>query len=182
MALSFFSISLLFFMLQMSCQKFISGGQTGVDRGFLDAALESGFSCGGWCPRGRIAEDGRIGDKYPLKELSEGGYEERTIKNVASSDGTLVLTGIEPQGGTLLTIETAERLGKPCLIIQSPEECQYPEITAKIAGWISKFRIRILNCAGPRESEWSQGRKIAYSLGRMLIHSIREEELTGERS
>ena len=166
----------------MSCQKFISGGQTGVDRGFLDAALESGFSCGGWCPPGRMAEDGRIGERYPLTELAGGGYEERTVKNVADSDGTLVLVGIKPLGGTLLTIRTAERLGKPCLIIQSSEEFQYRKVVAKITGWIRKYRIGILNCAGPRESEWSGGRKTAYKLGKLMIQAIRECELPGERS
>ncbi len=30
----------------------VSGGQTGVDRAALDGALELGFDCGGWCPRG----------------------------------------------------------------------------------------------------------------------------------
>jgi len=40
--------------------KIMSGGQTGVDRGALEAALELGIECGGWCPAGRLAEDGRI--------------------------------------------------------------------------------------------------------------------------
>src|SRR6476469_5517899 len=38
--------------------KVISGGQTGVDRGALDAALALQVECGGWCPEGRLAEDG----------------------------------------------------------------------------------------------------------------------------
>jgi hypothetical protein len=29
-----------------------SGGQTGVDRAALDAALELRVPCGGWCPKG----------------------------------------------------------------------------------------------------------------------------------
>ena len=40
--------------------KIVSGGQTGVDRGALDAALAAGFPCGGWCPADRRAEDGSI--------------------------------------------------------------------------------------------------------------------------
>ncbi len=182
MALSFFSISFHFFIIQMSCQKIISGGQTGVDRGFLDAALEKGFCCGGWCPPERMAEDGRIGERYHLTELATGGYEERTVKNIAGSDGTLVLTGIDPNGGTLLTIKTAEKLGKPYLVIHPPDECRYPEMAVMIAGWIRKYRIGVLNCAGPRESEWKEGHKAAFTLGRMMIGAFRGEELPRERS
>jgi hypothetical protein len=40
--------------------KIVSGGQTGADRAALDWALSRGIECGGWCPKGRKAEDGRI--------------------------------------------------------------------------------------------------------------------------
>ena len=58
----------------------ISGGQTGVDRGALDAALSLGTPCGGWCPEGRLAEDGVIPDIYPLQVLEGSGYRKRTKK------------------------------------------------------------------------------------------------------
>jgi len=44
----------------MALTKIVSRGQTGIDRGALDAALAAGFSCGGWCPADRRAEDGPI--------------------------------------------------------------------------------------------------------------------------
>ena len=69
----------------------ISGGQAGVDRGALDAALELGAQCGGWCPDGRKAEDGRIPDCYPLEERKGAGCPERTRRNVEDSDGTLII-------------------------------------------------------------------------------------------
>ena len=47
--------------------KIISGGQTGVDRVALDVSLELGIPCGGWCPKGRKAEDGPIPERYPLE-------------------------------------------------------------------------------------------------------------------
>ena len=62
--------------------KIISGAQTGVDRAALDAALRNNVPCGGWCPNGREAEDGAIPERYPVHELAEGGYDERTLKNV----------------------------------------------------------------------------------------------------
>ncbi|MBT8492676.1 MAG: putative molybdenum carrier protein [Deltaproteobacteria bacterium] len=69
-------------------ERIISGGQTGVDRGALDAALDSGFACGGVCPRGRRAEDGRIDDRYPLEEHHSPRYPQRTEANVVAADAT----------------------------------------------------------------------------------------------
>src|SRR5438093_9386582 len=79
--------------------KVISGGQTGVDRGALDAALALQVECGGWCPEGRLAEDGTIPKRYPVMELANAGYAERTARNVADSDGTLVISNGVPLGG-----------------------------------------------------------------------------------
>src|SRR5438552_18876277 len=84
-----------------------SGGQTGVDRAALDVALELGLPCGGWCPKGRRAEDGPIPARYPLIETSSPFYPQRTKRNVLDSDGTLILTFGCPTGGTALTIRTA---------------------------------------------------------------------------
>src|SRR5215472_15217202 len=95
----------------------ISGGQTGVDRGALDAALELGVPCGGWCPAGRTAEDGVIPTRYPVTELAGAGYVERTRKNVEDSDGTLIITFGEASGGTARTIEFCQELGRPHLIV-----------------------------------------------------------------
>src|SRR5947209_13063019 len=93
--------------------KIVSGGQTGVDRAALDVALELGLPCGGWCPRGRRAEDGPLPARYPLTETSWEGYPQRTRWNVRDSDGTLILTRGQPDRGTALTIKLAQRLGKP---------------------------------------------------------------------
>src|ERR1043166_1868000 len=94
-----------------------SGGQTGVDRAALDVALEWGVPCGGWCPRGRRAEDGPINPRYPLVETPWVGYPQRTEWNVRDSDGTLILTRGEADRGTALTIELASRYQKPCLVL-----------------------------------------------------------------
>jgi hypothetical protein len=71
-------------------REIISGGQTGVDRAALDVARDLGIPCGGWCPKGRRAEDGRIADRYPLQETSSSDYSVRTKSNVREPDGTLL--------------------------------------------------------------------------------------------
>src|SRR5436309_8745409 len=103
--------------LRRGILKIISGGQTGVDRGALDAALAFEVECGGWCPAGRLAEDGTIPKRYPVMELANAGYAERTARNVANSDGTLVISKGEPIGGSRETIDRCVEMQKPYPII-----------------------------------------------------------------
>ena len=93
--------------------KIISGGQTGVDRGALDAAIALGVPHGGWCPHGRLAEDGIIPARYQLRQTDSPEYHVRTEKNVQDSDATLILYRGEMKGGTKLTWQLAERHAKP---------------------------------------------------------------------
>ena len=130
----------------------MSGGQTGVDRGALDAALAAGVECGGWCPAGRLAEDGRIPDRYPLRELPSGGYTERTARNVAESDGTLIIAIGEPQGGTRTTIECCIEQQKPHQLIDA-RRTSADEGAAIAQAFIVANGVRVLNVAGPRASE-----------------------------
>ena len=129
--------------------KILSGGQTGVDRAALDVALELGIPCGGWCPLGRRAEDGPLDSRYPLTETPWWGYPQRTEWNVRDSDGTLVLTQGQPDRGTTLTIAVATRLDRPCLVLDMNESHGVEQVHA----WVQTHGIRILNVAGPRESE-----------------------------
>jgi hypothetical protein len=127
--------------------KVVSGGQTGVDRAALDAARALGMPCGGWCPRGRRAEDGPIGPDYPLRETPSEDYAQRTEWNVRDSDGTLVLLRGRPSPGTALTIERARRLGRPVLVLDPGDDA------ATARDWIEDEAIGVLNVAGPRESQ-----------------------------
>jgi hypothetical protein len=128
--------------------RIVSGGQTGVDRAALDVALELGIDCGGWCPKGRRAEDGPIPERYPVRELGSERYEDRTERNVLDSDGTLILTCGELAGGTALTHEIALRRGRPALVVNLDDE-PTPE---PVREWIASHGIATLNVAGPRES------------------------------
>ncbi len=131
--------------------RIVSGGQTGADRAALDVALEMDVVAGGWCPAGRRAEDGIIPDAYPLEETVSRNYATRTRRNVQDSDGTLILNMGELDGGTLKTIEHAERKGKPCLLVQLDDKSQLT--VADVKKWVMELRIRTLNVAGPRESK-----------------------------
>jgi hypothetical protein len=127
----------------------VSGGQSGVDRAALDAAMALGLAVGGWCPAGRGAEDGIIPECYPLTETPGRDHGERTAWNVRDSDATLILHRGPLAGGTRLTAEMARRLGRPLL-------CR--DLTGRpdredVLRWLWLNRVACLNCAGPRESE-----------------------------
>lgn len=133
--------------------KIISGGQTGVDRAALDAAIALGIPHGGWCPKGRRAElETVIPEKYDLRETESREFEERTKLNIRDSDGTIILvdeTPIKVTDGTILTIETIQQSNKPYLIIDLSKETELE----KLVFWINDSNIKTLNIAGPRESQ-----------------------------
>jgi predicted Rossmann fold nucleotide-binding protein DprA/Smf involved in DNA uptake len=129
--------------------RIISGGQTGVDRAALDAAIELSIPHGGSCPRGRKAEDGAIPEIYQLTELESENYADRTRQNVFDSDGTLILYGDRLEGGTLLTARFAASVGKPCHRVRLAGK---PSLRSCLE-WISRNEIHVLNIAGPRASK-----------------------------
>ena len=134
----------------MTVVKIISGGQTGADRAGLDAAMELNIPVGGWCPKGRKAEDGPIDNKYPLQETTSGDYRVRTERNVKESDGTLIFTIGKPTGGTALTVKKAKALDKPYMVIDLNKEYDF----GSVKSWLIDNDIEVLNIAGPRGSKF----------------------------
>ena len=134
-------------MAQVS--KVISGGQTGVDRAALDAALNLGIEIGGWCPKDRWAEDGAIPSKYPLEETASDDRTERTARNVKSASATLILHDGVDSPGTRFTEDLARSGGKPCLVAL----LHHPRLVESVRHWLERTRPEVLNVAGPRESE-----------------------------
>ena len=114
-------------------EKIISGGQTGVDRAALDVALELGIPCGGWCPKGRLAEDGPIPLRYPLEETRSKKYPTRTKKNVLAADATLILTRGAADRGTALTIRLAEKYDKPHSVVDFVEGIGIGDVKTALA-------------------------------------------------
>ena len=127
--------------------RIVSGGQAGVDRAALDVALELGIPCGGWCPAGRLAEDGVIPPRYPLRETPSVDTAQRTRWNVRDSDATLILATGPLTGGSELTARVAREIERPLLVLDPTT----PGREALLA-WLQPLLRPVLNVAGPRES------------------------------
>ncbi|MCC4115330.1 putative molybdenum carrier protein [Aromatoleum toluclasticum] len=126
----------------------VSGGQTGADRAALDWAIARGLQHGGWCPAGRLAEDGLIPERYQLKELHDGGYRKRTLWNVRDSDATLIISlAPELTGGSAATMRFARSLKKPWLHVSPGMDWQ-----VAVQSWLRDIAPGVLNIAGPRAS------------------------------
>lgn len=161
-----------------------SGGQTGVDRGALEAVLEwasdphSGLAveAAGWCPRGRLAEDGIIDRRFPLRETPESDPAQRTEWNVRDADATLILHRGPLFAGTALTAHCAERLGKPLMLVDlNSASASAPVPVDAIRDWLQQHRVRVLNVAGPRESEAPGITDESRALIERLLRSLRED-------
>lgn len=147
----------------------ISGGQTGVDRAALDAALELGIPCGGWCPRGRKAEDGRIPMCYPLRETPDADYRSRTEWNVREADATLVLVWGPTSGGTQLTINIAQWLDRPLRVVDLAEDPSPEEVRV----WLESGGFEVVNVAGPRESSSPGIHRLAHAFLLAVLAPVR---------
>lgn len=131
--------------------KIVSGGQTGADRAALDWAIAHGLPHGGWCPRGRRAEDGRIARRYRLTETPSDSYIQRTEWNVRDSDGTVIVSLSRTlTGGSRRTAELAGQCGKPWLHLA--REASEEDAGERLRRFVHEHGIRVLNVAGPRAS------------------------------
>jgi hypothetical protein len=153
--------------------KFISGGQTGVDRAVLDAAIERGIDYGGWCPKGGWAEDlpappGLLA-KYPLlAETPLTDPAQRTEWNVRDAEACMILVdagGLAVSAGTTLAQELAHRYRRPLFLVNLGDA----DRLNRAALWLRVQKARHgddlkLAIGGPRESEAPgiYGRAIAF--------------------
>jgi hypothetical protein len=153
-------------------KKILSGGQSGVDRAALDAAMDMGLEAGGWCPRGRRSEDGILDSRYPLQETPSRDYEQRTEWNVRDSDGTLVLTTGRPEGGSARTIEAASHQGKPFFVVNLLGRGDVKAVLF----WMEFENIQTLNVAGPRESKVPGIKQMAMAFVKDLVVAVRERQ------
>ena len=134
--------------MRIALERIVSGGQTGADRAALDWAIEHGIAHGGWCPRGRRAEDGPIPRRYLLFETPAHDYQQRTRWNVRDSDATLIVSrAAELSGGSAYTARCAERLRRPWRHVHPGADP-----IGAVRAFLEQHRVRTLNVAGPRIS------------------------------
>ena len=139
-------------ILPESGLKIVSGGQTGADRAALDWAIAHQIPYGGWCPKGRLAEDGIIAPCYNLIETPSSEYSERTQWNVRDSDGTVVFSICEEIFAvTLLTVESAKKYEKP--YIHLCKKLVDVNTVNRFQLFLLEFAIVNLNVAGARASD-----------------------------
>ena len=132
-------------------KKVISGGQTGADQAALDVAIKLGIPHGGWIPKGRRTEDGVLPDKYQLIEMPDSSYAKRTEKNVIAADGTLILSHGRLVGGSDYTRKMALKHNRVWLHIDLTKIAAF-EASQRIASWLFRNNVEVLNVAGPRAS------------------------------
>lgn len=133
-------------------EKIISGGQTGADQAALDVAIEVGIPHGGWIPKGRKTEDGRLPDSYRMQETDAIDYAQRTELNILDSDGTIIFSHGELSGGSALTQQLTKKHARPCLHIDLSGMSKYRAVEI-IKMWLDIREIKVLNVAGSRNSE-----------------------------
>ena len=138
--------------MSFSPSKIISGGQTGVDRAALDFAIRHGIPYGGFVPKDRWAEDGRIPNIYHgLVGTDTSDPAERTRLNVTTSKRVLVISRGKPDGGTRLTIALAKQFNKPFVLVDLEQgELFSDNLFQACSGLVSCNETLI---AGPRESK-----------------------------
>jgi len=163
--------------------KIISGGQTGADRAALDVAIELGIPHGGWIPKGRKTEAGRLPAKYDLKEMPTGSYPERTERNVIDSDGTLIISHGPLTGGSEYTRKMADKHDKPWIHVDTSRILVEAAVEF-VRAWINGSQIKVLNAAGPRASEdpkiYGTTRRLLTVLIKMMSLGSRESQDTGK--
>lgn len=138
----------------MKISKIVSGGQTGVDQGALDACIWIDFPYGGWVPKGRKTEAGTLPLTYKgMQEHPSDDYLKRTEANVVDSDATLVLCHGKPTGGSRKTIDFAIKHKRPWFHVRldKPMDAEVKETVE----WLKESVPDgcTLNIAGTRESK-----------------------------
>ena len=156
-------------------ERIISGGQTGADRAALDVAIRLGIPHGGWIPKGRLAEDGPIHERYRLQEMPTESYPARTEQNVIDSDGTLIIARGQLTGGSDYTRKMTLKHRKQLLGIDLNLTDHY-DAASLIASWIKLQKVDTLNVAGPRASKDPEIYRDVVTILEKTVQILRDED------
>lgn len=125
----------------------ISGGQAGVERAALDAALKFMIDCGGWIPDWRAREDETLVKTYRMALLDGANYVQAAERNVTDGDGVMVVSRGEVSGSAALHIRLAERHKRPLLLVDLERTAAF-EAARKAESWIQEHGIQVLTVTG----------------------------------
>jgi hypothetical protein len=136
----------------------LSGGQTGVDRAALDAAIAAGIAYGGWCPKDGWAEDltrppGLLAVYPHLRETPRSEPMQRTEWNVRDADRLMLLVdgaGLQVSKGSAAARDFSASMGKPHVLLDLDAE----DALALACAFLGAMKKATTLCiAGPRQSE-----------------------------
>jgi hypothetical protein len=149
--------------LRVLVRRVVSGGEAGVDRAALDWAIDHRVDHGGWCPRGRRADDGPLDARYVLHETDSTSDADRTRRNVREGDATLILNAGLLEGHALLCQRLAQAAGKPCLVAQLDDRHRARELR-RVLEWLGSDALLTLHVAGPRAASRPGIHALAYTM------------------
>lgn len=150
----------------------VSGCQMGADIAGIDAAIDNGFTYGGWVPRGRKTDAGPLSDKYIVQEMLSTGYPQCTEKNVIDSDGTVIFTHCQLSDGIDLPRKYAIEHGKPWLHIDLTEKSRERAVDMLMV-FALHHRIATLNVAGTCASKDPEIYQAVYEIVNDFLKRIR---------
>jgi len=159
--------------LQTGRLRIVSNAQTGITRGFLDAALEQEVDCGGYCVEGRMSEDGFIPDHYPVEELEGSDTSDTIRRNVKDSDGTAIIFFGEIEDEPEEALDCCVQLGKPYRLVDALE-LQPGQAAKTIADFIKDKGLISLNIVGTKLSLSEKAQRFGFETARTLLGNAKK--------
>jgi hypothetical protein len=135
-------------------KKIISGGQPGVERAALDAAVKLNIPHSGWTYKSRRTDEGILPDKYNVKESANAGFSERIEKNVLDSDATAIITHGSLTIGLKIVRDFAEKHNRPYLHVDLNEN-PLNKAAALIRKWMINNELEAIYFTGLKSTEGS---------------------------
>ncbi len=161
----------------MNNLKIISGGQSGITKGALDAALAMNITCGGWYAQ-KSHVDTADAEKYPLVVLENSDDREGVRKNVLDSDASAIIFFKVLEGCAEETLDDCVQQGKPYRLIDA-DELQPGQAAKLLSEFLRESGVNCLNVIGPESNDSPKDYKYGQDTTRLLIESLRRGKQGG---